>query len=383
MGFRFSAAGPDDHADVLEVLSWVYSGRAPGPDETLTVSPGRLPMILRTDAGEAAAACRIHDFMTVRGARTLRSAGIAAVGTLVPFRSHGAGRALMEGALRYARDEGYAISSLFGFRESFYRAFGYEACGWRWSLEARESCLPRVHAELPVRRAELTELHEFEPVFDAMIRRHSGPALRTEADWRHRIGAPDAAIYVVGEPAEAYMAVRIKEFFGDVEVLEMAWTTRAGYDGLWAALRGAAKNQERVVWNEPPNSPFRARFDDHGVVAKADGMCMHRAVNVPAALREIAPRQGEGEFTLAVRDNILPENCGPWRVAWGGGSCEVSAADSAELRIDIRPLSQAIMGCPSWTELAMHGMIDEDRAGASARAAAFFGGLPVTYMDPF
>ncbi len=383
MGFRFSAAGPEDHADVLQVLSWVYAGRAPGPEEKLTLSPSRLPMILRTNAGEAAAACRIHDYPMVRGSRTLRSAGVAAVGTLVPFRSQGAGRALMEGVLRHARDEGFAISSLFGFRESYYRAFGYEACGWRWHLEARESCLPRVRSDLPLRRAELSELHEFEPVFDAMIRRFSGPSLRTEADWKHRIGAPDAAIYVVGEPAEAYMAVRIKEFYGDVEVLDMAWTSRAGYDGLWAALRGAAKNQERVVWHEPPNSPFRARFDDHGVEAKSDGMCMHRAVNVPAALQEIAPRAGEGEFTVAVRDDILPENEGPWRVAWAGGQCEVTRADSAELRIDIRPLSQAIMGSPSWAELAEHGLIDEERPGAAARAAAFFGGLPVTYMDPF
>jgi predicted acetyltransferase len=276
------------------------------------------------------------------------------------------------------------MSSLFGFRESYYRGLGYEACGWRWSLQARESCLPRTSCSLPIRQGSLSEdLNEIEAVFDRFIRGQSGCFLRTEADWRHRIGAPDLGLYIVGDPAEAYCSIRIKGFFQHVEVQEMAWTTREGYDGLWTILRGAAKNQEGVKWTEPPASPFLARYMDHGVEAESAGWSMHRVVNFPEALRQICPISGAGEFTIRLEDDLFPENQGPWQVSWNGRGAEVSPAGEAGLALDVRAASQALMGSPSHSELARHGWVEVRNPAALAAAEAFFGAWSVTYMDPF
>lgn len=317
-----------------------------------------------------------------RGPAVLACGGIQGVATLPEQRRGGHASRLMRECLRRMKDDlGLQIASLYPYRDTYYRRFGYEFCGWRWQLRVPTARLPKVEPRLDARVVGVDELDSLEPCYRGMIRRLSGNPVRTPERWKVRMGRKPPVVYAFGDPVEAYLWVAIEGFWNETRVGEFGWCTPRGYESGLALLTSMCANQTALVWSEPPNSPYLARFVDQGVEANVHRPTMYRALDVPAALERLQPEQS-GRFTLEVIDDELPENRGPWHVEFGPGGVKTSPCESAEIRLDIRPFSQALMGAPSLAELAEFGLV-EGPPEAIAQASRLLTPLPVVCMDFF
>ena len=374
------ASYPQDADAIQPVWSWVYEQSA--PSEPLDPPLEGQRWYLGEEDGRAAVACKVHGYTVARGEADLRCGGVAAVATLIEHRQKGYGMKFMEGVLPMMREAGHVVASLYAFRDPFYAKVGYGTSGWRWKIVCPSNRLPKGECTMPVRQLTPEETPQLTPVHTRFVRGFSGSPLRTPQVWKRRMGTKPPMVYAIGDPVEAYLWVRLADFWGNVDVGEIAWSTPRGYSAIMAVLRGVAHNQNTVTWMEPPRSRYMAAHFDQGVEMSVYRQTMHRVLDVPAALRCLKP-EGKGEFTFSVRDPHMSDNDGAWRVAWSENGIEVERAPQGSLAFSIAAFSQAFMGSPSVRELAAHGLIEVRDACAVETAERLFTPMPVCCMEFF
>jgi predicted acetyltransferase len=306
--------------------------------------------------GVVAGVFSVLDFTCTRGEATFRDAAVAGVAVLPEFRRSGVGSAMMTEALRLFRSEGIPMASLYAFRESYYRRFGYEACGSRVKLTLPNSRYPKLSQSLPVRRLEMADAGLLQPCYETFCRKRSGMNIRTDLHWSRVLGK-DISIYAAGYPIEAYLLINHQwQFWEGQAASELVWTTRRGYDSILSILCGVGINKTSVEWYEPSDGPFIQRFFDQGVKANIERLVMYRATDVPALLRALKP-EGSGEFTVLVPDNEIPQNVGPWKVEFSPKEVSVEASETADIELPIQTFVQALLGEPSLTDLIRNGLV--------------------------
>ena len=103
----------------------------------------------------------------------------------------------------------------------------------------------------------------------------------------------------------------------------------------------------------------------------AEGHAMFRILDVPAALASLKP-DGKGEVTFSIADALLPENFGPWRVAWSDGIVEVSQTSSAQAAFSLGVFNQSYFGrLDVKGQIALGGLTVDGQASAQALGALF------------
>lgn len=365
-----------DEEGYYDVNSLTYNDGRPYPPEQRIFRFGK-PYVA-VEGSEVVGAFNLLDMTATRQAAVLDCAGVAGVAVMPHRRRGGVGSAMLSWIPRHLRERGIPLTHLYAFRETFYRKFGYEVCGKRIRIECSGPRLPRLGGDLPVRRLTPADWRELAPCFEAFAKRRSGVNVRTEKLWMRVLNEHrPLAIYAVGDPVEGYVAVSHSTAFWTTDHLsEVAWCTRRGYENVVGLFHGLAINKSGLSWFEPSDSPFYARFLDQGVEAKLDRPIMFRVTDVPAALRQLKPASS-GEFTLKVQDDLIEENRGPWRVAFGPDGVAVEPASEADLEIDIRHFAQAFLGDPSWTDLARLDLAVVRDAKALEAALALMPATPV------
>jgi len=105
-----------------------------------------------------------------------------------------------------------------------------------------------------------------------------------------------------------------------------------------------------------------------------DGLWV-RLVDVGAALtgRVYA---GEGSIVFDVRDTVCPWNAGRWKLEAGTAS---RTEDAAEIALEVDALGAAYLGAVSFARLREGLRLDEQAAGAVARADALFAWRPLPW----
>lgn len=377
---EFTRAVEADWEEMNHVWAWVYTNQP--PDEALDPEPDNQSRWLVRHDGKPVSVCQLHHYHLARGDADLSCGGVGGVATLVEARQSGAAHVLMEGVVRAMHEQGFAVSCLYAYKESYYRRFGYEASGWRWQLTCPGHRLPKTEVTLPVRQIMPDEVTLLDSAYIPFIRNLSGSHIRSADDWKKRLGKKPQPIYAVGNPIEAYAWVNLKEFWGEATVGEIAWSTRQGYESILGVLRGAMSNQGKLIWNEPPNSSYLTRFLDQGATATLARPTMFRATNVPVALAALHSELPV-DFTIEVRDSLIPENRGPWRVISKDGHTEIEKASEADISLSIHAFSQALMGQPSLIDLADCELVDIRDAEAFLQAVQFLSPLPVVCMEFF
>lgn len=370
-------------AEALQhIWSWVYAGKAP-EGEPGPLEPYETALITEND-GVPAAAAKILDLPTARGRADLSCGGIGGVATLVEHRGSGVAGHLMRFSLREMLERGYDVSCLYGFRDSYYRKLGYEVCGWRWKINCPQTRLPKTKDTQPWRHIGPDQLGELDETYHSFIRGFSGSVVRSPELWQNRMGKQAPAIYTVGDPVQGYCWTHLGEFWTELKIGEMAWSSWEGYESLLALIRSLAHNMRSVTWCEPPSSPFLARYFDEGVTAEMSRETMFRAINVPQALGKLKPTQS-GSFRFSVEDSELPENDGPWQVEFEPGQVHVSSCEEPDFIISVQHFSQALMGSPGLSELMrmeVVSLISESPEPYEA-ALRLLDPVPVVCMDFF
>lgn len=351
---------PCDAADregLFHVWSMTYNGGKPYDpgEQVFKHSDG---FVAELD-GKIVGGFGVMPMTATRGPAILNSAGVLAVAVLPYVRQTGVGKEMMRAVLRIYRDRGYELAALYAFRESYYRGVGYEVAGARYKIQVEAARLPRFNMSLPGRERGMDSVDAIRDCYKTFAHRRSGLNLRGHKQW-DRILNPDShrTLYTVGEPVEAYAVVQHSpDFWADQRIEELVWTTRRGYESILAVMSGIAINKSKLEWFEPTDSPYRAAYQSlGGKVVALEPQTMFRVVNVAKALEGLKPTS-TGEFTIEVIDDTLPENQGPWRVAFSPEGVEVTRTDEADLSIDVRQFAQAFLGEPSLQELLINDLV--------------------------
>jgi predicted acetyltransferase len=361
----------EDWPQVAAIWSLAFfGGEAVGRDHRLMRHPRAETYVAEDEEGLVGAANLIPMQLFCRGVE-LPAGGLAAVAVAPEHRRQGIGSSLLHWLLWSMRRRGMAISILHAIHAGFYRSFGYALAGRRLEFDCPLHLLPRPHEDLPIHRLTLDDWPELEPAYHAFARRYSGMPRREGLERCLSVvlaGTPPT-IYAVGNPVEAYAILRLNPMGGAMQkAAETVWSTPRGWRALMEALSMLCINAASLSWCEPPDGPYLALHGERGVGIAGWLPPMYRIVDVPGALRALCP-DASGSFTLAIDDELIPDNRGPWRVVFEPGRVHVEPASEAALTLTIGALTQALLGDPSLASLAVMGAVEvrDDDAFAAAR----------------
>jgi predicted acetyltransferase len=370
---------PED-TQAWDLLSVVYNdGRA--LEERAKAWPWYERFVAEVD-GRIAGYYSVLSFEVSRGDARLRAGGVAAVAVDPAYRNGGVGGAMMRWSLRDMRERGTDVAALYGFRESYYRTFGYEVAGKRLKIRCEHGALPRLKPDLPVREVPRDRLEELGEVILAFGRMRSGVHLRSDQWGRLFRYHEDRRVYAFGESAEAYMVVDHKvDFWSEQAIPEFLWATERGYRNGLSFIAGLGANKSSMVWHEPSDSPFLAQHLDHGVTAEVIQPTMWRVLDVPRCLEKLKPT-GRGKLSIRVRDPLIAENDASWRIEFGSGRVSVVPSEDAAMSIDVRHFGQALLGDPGPAAMVAMGLLEVKDGSEVESLAALLPPLPV-YLQEF
>jgi predicted acetyltransferase len=331
--------------------------------------------------GEIVAATTVIDMTATKHGTALRCAGLAAVAVVPEKRKAGVGTRMMSQILRLLKEEGFVIASLYPFRASFYRKFGYEFCGTRYLLNVPSQRLPAVAADLTPRLLPYENRSEIYDCYRQFCSRYAGMNLRLTEDqwWRVLGGDTPLKIYVVGDPIEGYIVLRLNsDFWNNQSVKELVFNTGRAYQSLISFFSSLAINKNAMEWREPGDSPFMSSYVDQGTTTTQEHNIMFRILDVPKAL-QCVKSSGKGQFNFAITDPGLPENDGPWELCFEPSGVSISRSEDADFTLTIGQLTQAFLGEPSLQALKDNFQV----AAVPDQALRFFEPQPVYCTDFF
>lgn len=373
-----------DRAGFNRVRSMTYRGGKPVLEhENLLISDCK--GFVGEFEGRIAGAFTVLDMTATRGPAALRCGGVCAVGVPPEERRAGVGGAMMTRGLHLMKEAGYVLASLYAYRETYYRKFGYECCGRAFHISCPLDRLPKTRSSLSVRQLSPGEYGEIRPCYERFAHRYSGMNTREHPRfWPSTEADPPETVYVAGNPVEAYAVMKLDStFWNEQRILETVWLSPAGYDALMELFRGIAINKTSVRWTEPSDSPMTAIYMDYGIEVKLRRPVMYRVLDVPGALKGLRP-SGAGSFTLKVRDELMPENLGPWRVEYGPGVVSVEqAGGEPDWEMDVRQFAQALLGEPSLADLLRLGLAASSPGAGADACLRLLPPSPTTCVESF
>lgn len=332
--------------------------------------------------------------LTVPGGRQLPAAGVTAVGVLPTHRRQGILRRMMARQLADAQAHGEPLAVLWASEGAIYQRFGYGLATLNAPFDIeRVSATFRQPREWSG-RPRLVESDEaarlMPPVYDAVAARVPGFFARNAAWWSERMLAdPERArhgashkFFVVherdGQPT-GYAIYRIKEDWGErgsrseLRVQEALAIDPAAERDLWRYLFGVDLIHRVVLHHGPINQPLLLQLNHPDLLGlrARDGIWV-RILDVPAALagRGYA---ADGSLVLEVRDELMPDVGGRWRLTVDSGRATVEpTTEAAELMLDVNDLGTVYLGGFTFADLERAERVAELVLGAGSHAGALF-----------
>jgi len=280
--------------------------------------------------------------LMVRGV-TVAGCLVSGVATAPEYR----GRGLMDTFLPQVNEtlhvQGYVLASLYPFDYTFYKRYGWVACG--------EAC----RFNLPLHRLSSTRLagdftRVCDPeclcnVCDSAYAAYSGRTLRTSDAFQIRLeelALEESSVFLYtreGEP-EGYLLCRLDGQAFIVE--EAAFTSTIARQDALTFLQGHASTQKEARLLLPADDPLRFLLPDARGLVQLEPRNMFRLLDVLAF--EGLPA-GTGSVTLRVEDPYAPWNEGTWTFTGQAGRLHVSRSDHRDTPcVSIGTLTQWYLG---------------------------------------
>jgi predicted acetyltransferase len=324
------------------------------------------------------------------------AAGVSWVSVLPTHRRRGILRSLMRQQLADIRDRGEALAVLWAAEAVIYGRYGYGPATWThaYTIRRGEGALAVDAPADPALRLRLTEVEqaraELGKVYEAMFETRPGYFRRNDAWWDRYLADPPTQRHgqsplrcVLAEDDAGPRGYSLysarggwdEDSFlpeGSITVRELAATDPAASAALWGDLLSRDLTNELHARLRPVDDPVQFQLADprrlRTVVSDA---LWARITDLPAALtqrRYACPV----DVVLDVRDRVLPDNAGRWRLRvdeTGQVSCDPVDAD-ADVSLDIAALSAAYLGGTRLGALAAAGRVSQLRAGALGQLSA-------------
>jgi predicted acetyltransferase len=336
--------------------------------------------------GEIASCLVICDFGQYFGGRSIKSAGIAAVGAAVHHRSKGMARTLMQEMLREQHERGVPLSTLYPSTRTLYRRAGFETAG----------CIHEVDIEtrrLEARRSDVDLIpigESNEAVVDKLHERfasaHPGNLHRTRVMW-HRIrfdreSKPNEGYLIeVDESPEGYFYFRREESKTSaysIDVWDVVASTPRAAQRFLSFLSEHRTLADRASWVGSPVDPVLLTLDEQAYKVRLLDEWMVRIIDVAKAIGERGyPPHARGELHLEISgDDVLPENNGRFVVEVENGSATARRGGSGRMRVSIRGLAPLFTGYYTPEALRNAGLLEADEDSLALASALFAGPTP-------
>jgi predicted acetyltransferase len=337
--------------------------------------------------------------LSVPGLQMLPAAGVTFVAVMPTYRRQGVLSSLMRRQLADVRDRGEPLAILWASEAVIYGRYGYGRASWHldFTLRRGEGGLAAGRGAGDGLRLRIAEpeaaLPELAKVYDAVLASRPGMFGRNDAWWRSAIFDPAEQRHgasplrcLLAEDASGprgyalYAGVDTWTGFLPENVLtvrELMAADPAASAALCSDLLSRDLTTEFRLPHRPVDDPLLYQLaDPRRTRPKLNDNLWVRIVDLPRALagrRYSCPV----DVVLEVRDEILPDNAGRWRLsttaeAPGGGlaaSC-VPASSPADLALDVTELGAAYLGGTRLGTLAGSGLVAELRPGATRQLSA-------------
>lgn len=355
--------------------------------ELVSVPPERA--VAAFENGRAVGFSAAYEFdLTIPGG-FLPTAGVTWVGVMPTHRRRGVLRDMMVRMLSDARERGEPLAALHASEAAIYGRFGYGLASLSLDLDAWSDRIAFRHdpgRQGEVRLVDFDEaLRLFPPLYERLRTLRPGMLSRSEHWWRaHRLkdyehrrrGASkrfNAALELNGE-LRGYAIYRVKDGWeagyakGEVMIIEAFADSAAATRELWRYLFeiDLTTHVKSEFFDTASPLPLQV-VDMRALHLRArDGLWL-RLVDVEAALRARS-YVGDDSVVIEVRDDVLEENAGRYRV---GAHFERTGAE-ADLALNVDDLASAYLGAFSFERLAAADRVEERTPGALGRASALF-----------
>jgi len=362
------------------------SNLAPGQITTL-LEPGRTIGAF-VDGRLVGTADAVTSGLTLPGGAVVGHAAVTHIGVLPSFTRKGIATQLMQHQLRDIAARGEVVATLRASEATIYGRYGYGVASSSQTVEvqtARAALRADVGTGGPVRLIDTAEAWDLLPrIYDENRSSRPGTIDRPEVWWqglRLRTESTPGASYVAvhGKPGSEsgfarYRPIDTQRWFVSdqrtIVVEDFFAPTMETYIGLLRFLLGLDLIDRVTFWMLPVDDPLPWLLVDRRAVrvtAVHDETWL-RIVDVQKAL-SARRYEGDGTVTIAVKDQLLPNNSATFGINGVGAE---PAERRAELNVDIEGLAAVLLGGATWHSLAAGGLVRTDDQTALSVADRLF-----------
>ena len=246
--------------------------------------------------------------------------GIGGVSALPEYRESGAIRAIFASLLPEARRNGEVLSTLFPFRHSFYRKFGYETTCYGTNYEIPTNALPRIRHDGWIkmwRPGDPTE--QYTALYAPFACRYNTAIFRDDARMASVHIKGDCYkdryfCYLLGDSEGPSAYVAFQDSAPKLSVKDYAWNSRRGFTALLNFLSRFSADYSTVVLPAPSDIDLMSFMDNpYSITASPHRNFMARVINAEKALSLLKKPEGVS-FTVKINDEMIPENNAIWLV---------------------------------------------------------------------
>lgn len=368
-----------------EILAQSFAGKVEDMLDWLSQLPEREVRVWR-EKGQVVAGLvgyRIGQFF---GGQSVPMAGVAGVVVAPHARKGGAGSGAMLALLHELQAEGTALSTLYPATQPIYRKLGYEIAGAHIHYALPIGSINVREHSAEIRPAEI----EDEPAMAALYRERAlatnGNLDRSAFFWKRKWGKGENAAYryIIEEGTKPtgyviYRAQRVVFPKQDLAVADFTVKTPAAARRLLSFFAEHRSVGERVTLFGAPIEPlfFHLAEQKHKIETRWDWMT--RIVSLKPALEKRGyANHLRASLELDVRDEVLKENNGRWRLEVEGGAARVEKGGKGKVKVDIRGLVAMYTSALSAQDAEQIGYLEASEADKATLNAVFAGPTPWT-----
>lgn len=316
---------------------------------------------------------RVKPYQQWFGGRPLAMGGVASVAVAASHQRRGVARATVAATLPVLREHGFVASTLFPATTPLYRALGWEHAGdYTWvDVPGRLlRDLGPVADGVTLRPATADDVPRLLATYHALAAQTNGLLDRGSAFHDRRPESVLAAdMVVVAETRNGVEGYAIAERRNDghhvaVRARDVIATTPEAERAVWFALGAGASTVLTVRAKAWPESVLPHLGEPDATVSE-HLRWMFRLVDAPAAIAARGwPAGLRARVDLALTDDQIADNAGPYRLAVEDGNGTLSKGGDGTVEVDARGLAALFTGYSDPRALRRAGRLrcSDDRA---------------------
>lgn len=278
---------------------------------------------------------------------TIKMAGIGYVASLPEFRGTGGIKDIMSELLTDLKQEGFMISQLAPFSESFYRKFGYENTSWqkRYQIPAAafnhledEKTGSIVRNSWEALKPEILTLYQ-----QALATQEVGTVVR-EIWWWERLnqyypGRFYAVCYDDFGQLSGYIIYRLQKETFNID--ELVYQNNFGLRKLLTYLKAHTASFSQFSYAAPTNEILENCFKEQQEIhIQMKPYMMSRIIDFPSLLK-LLPMEEKAIIFEVTRDDYCPENIGCFRKT---GETVEKVTGESDIKGSIEAWSELLLG---------------------------------------